>query len=241
MIKIAEEEKLYDELRNLGLKLHIPIVETRIKLEVFDKNGSLIRKHQQRGHSWVRSFYNWLFASHAGKDLDDASPNWGDGYLNIKQVDGTIYGGNGPTCQANNDTWDDTARGYRGPAGEDSWGILVGSGLNAESFDDFDLQTQITEGAGAGQLNHVASEAHAITWTAGTRTMQNDLVRYFNNNSGGAINVNEIALCPSVDRPGVVGGEVPVVMSRDKLASTVSVPDTGQLKVTYTISIVYPS
>ncbi|GAI09984.1 unnamed protein product [marine sediment metagenome] len=32
-----------------------------------------------------------------------------------------------------------------------------------------------------------------------------------------------------------------IVATRDKLASTVTVPDTGQLKVTYTIQLTYPS
>jgi len=241
MKNVSDKEQQYKELERLSQKLHIPMFETRIRLEVFNKSGNLLTHHQQRGHSWVRSFYNWLFASHAGKNLSDVSPNWGDGFLNVKQTDNTIYGGAGPTVQANNDTWDTTARGYRAGAGVDTWGILVGSGLNAESFDDYNLQTQIAEGAAAGQLNHAASEAHDVTWTAGTRTMQNDLVRYFNNNSGGAIDVNELVLVCSCDRPGVVGGEIPVAVSRDKLGVTVTVPDTGQLKVTYSISIVYPA
>ncbi|GAI82076.1 unnamed protein product, partial [marine sediment metagenome] len=31
------------------------------------------------------------------------------------------------------------------------------------------------------------------------------------------------------------------MVTRDKLASTVTVPDTGQLKVTYTIQLVFPA
>jgi len=73
----------------------------------------------------------------------------------------------------------------------------------------------------------------------GAKLLKNELVRYFNNNSGGDVNVNEVAL---VDYVGCRGSAIDkVFMSRDKLASTVTVPNTGQLKVTYTVQLTYPA
>ncbi|MBA7585898.1 hypothetical protein ES708_27890 [subsurface metagenome] len=50
--------------------------------------------------------------------------------------------------------------------------------------------------------------------------------------------MNEVALAVQAMAGG---GAVKWLQSRDHLASTVTVPDTGQLKVTYTIQLTYPA
>ncbi|MBA7542378.1 hypothetical protein ES705_34699 [subsurface metagenome] len=228
----SKEEQKYERLRKLGQELHIPIPEAFLTLEVFGKNGKLLQRYHQRSHSWVRNAYNVMFSQMAMKNGDD--PVWGAGHLNVKKTSGAIWsfeiclgtGGTGKDV-------DGTSEGYRAPAGIAVKGILVGSGTDAESFEDFFLQTQIAEGAGAGQLNHAQSEAHAISYAA--LVFKNELARYFNNNSGGNIDVNEVVLTAEA------GSGVEHIVSRDKLPATVTVPDTGQLKVTYTIQLTYPS
>lgn len=230
MLDVKEEQK-YERLRKLGQELHIPIPEAFLTLEVFNKDGKLLQRHHQRSHSWVRMAYNLMFCQLAGKDADDET--WGAGKLSWKKTDGSIYFADKPCSMGEDQSVDGITYGYRAPAGDDTKGIIVGSGTNAESFEDYCLQTQIMEGSGAGQLNHVQSEEHSISYAA--LTMKNTLVRYFNNNSGGNIDVNEVAL---------VADMLPALnamTSRDKLTSTVTVPDTGQLKVTYTIQLVYPA
>lgn len=236
-LDIKEEQK-YKRLRKLAQELHIPMPEAFIELEVFDKDGNLIQRHRQRSHSWVRNAYNLLFCQLAGKAPDDTG-EFGGGYLSFKITTGAIKALNTPPIIGKyNVAIDDTTNGYRAPAGEDAWGILVGSGTDAESFEDFELQIQIVEGTGAGELNHVESQAHAITYA--TLTLTNTLIRYFNNNTVGetSVAVNEVALVP---RGWVANSNWPWLQSRDKLASTVTVPSTGQLKVTYTIELTYPS
>jgi len=102
------------------------------------------------------------------------------------------------------------------------------------------LQTPVAEGTGANQLNHATSELHSVSYAA--LALKNELVRYFNNNTVGETNVdvNEVALVCYGYKPGTAAAEK-FVVSRDKLASTVTIPHTGQLKVTYTISLTYPS
>jgi len=228
----TEEEQKYERLRKLGQELHVPIPEAFLTVEVFDKNGKPIQKHHQRSHSWVRNAYNLLFCQLAGKDGSDAEP-FGGGRLNVKRTSGAISGAAYPVSISDGSTVDGTVQGYRAAGGLATRGILVGSGTDAESFEDYTLQTQIAEGAGAGQLNHAASEAHAISYA--DTTLTNTLIRYFNNNSGGNVSVNEVAL--------VFNGwyePLQILNARDKLGATVEVPDTGQLKVTYTIVLVYP-
>jgi len=232
------EEHKYKKLKELGTELHIPIFEAFLKMEVFDKAGKLVHEHSQRSHSWVRNAYNLMFCQLAAKAPSDST--FEAGKLSIKDTSGsTQYGADKPlmSCPSGADP-DSAGYAYLAPAGEDDWGILVGSGTNAESFEDYALDTQITEGTGGGQISYIASQAHAITYTAGTKVLKNDLIRFFNNNTGSSRAVNEVAL--------VVFGAIysyghKWVQSRDHLASTVTVPDTGQLKVTYTIQITYPA
>jgi len=239
-----QEEQRYARLRRMGQKLHIPIPEAFWTLEVFDKNGKLIQKHHQRSHSWTRNAYNMMFSQLACALPADAT--FEAGKLSQKVTDGTIYSGDypfgmyyprsggAPYCYMF-----DTNFGYRASAAVDDYGILVGSGTNAESFEDYVLQTPIAEGSGAGQLNHVQSEAQNVSYS--DTTFKSELARYFNNNSGGDVSVNEVALVCKTGRVSMPSVQVYVLMCRDKLASTVTVPDTGQLKVTYTIQLTYPA
>lgn len=230
---LFEEEALYEQLRKLGQRLHIPIPEAFWELEVRDGNGKVIRCLKQRSHSWVRNAYNVIFSMLAGKDGDDAT--FEAGKLNLKRTDGVIYSGSYPLQYYQRATIDATSQGYRGPAGQDEWGILLGSGTNPESFEDYGLQTKIADGTGAGQLSYIESEPHSITYEPATLSLKNTLVRYFNNNSGGDIDVNEVGL--AANSLGTMNWRF--LMARDKLTSTVTVPNTGQLKVTYTVQLSY--
>ena len=239
----AKEEREYRELRRLGQKLHVPIPEAFWGFEVFDKDGKLIQKHKQRSHSWVRNAYNLLFCQLAG--VNAADNTFGAGKLSIKLPDGTVKHGAYALYLGYNSTKsievaDQFGRGYRGAAGEDSCGIQVGSGsVTAESFEDYVLETLISNGTGLGELSYTLQEPHSISYESASKILKNTQIRYFNNNSGGAVSVNEVALIGQ----GSAGGSyfVKWLQTRDKLASTVTVPDTGQLKVTYTVELSYPS
>jgi len=237
-------EKDYREFARIGQKLGVPVFEAFLTLEVLDKDGNVLSKRKQRSHSWTRNAYNHLFSQLAGKDLDDAT-TFGGGYLNIKDTGGTVRDGSYPSCISNMGTDDlytmDTPLlaygGYLAEAANDDYGILVGTGTGAESFEDFALGTKIVNGNVATQLAYGEHDAHAETYTAGTKTYDVDLVRYLNNNSGGSITVTEVGLVFCGYAAGSEG--LYILVARDKLASGVAVAATGQLKVTYTISLVY--
>jgi len=231
MLDLKEEQK-YGRLRKLGQELHIPIPEHFIELEVRDKDGKVIQRHKQRSHSWVRNAYNQLLAQLAACDSLTA-----DG-LAIVDTGGVTKSDSGNLITGKTFGVDLKAagQGYTAGAADNAIGIVVGSGTNAESFEDDALQTQIAEGAGGGQLNHIASEVYVVSDVGLTK--KNTLIRYFNNNGGVSVDVNEVALYIQGD---LKGSDIEWCNSRDKLASTVTVPDTGQLKVTYTIQLTYPS
>jgi hypothetical protein len=236
-----EKEQRYGWLRKLAQELRVPVPEAFLILEVCDKEGRLIQKHQQRSHSWVRNAYSVLFTEMA------AVAGYSGHNLQVKDTDGTIR------SIAPDDIWASAhAVGYvgmspgKGPlvkegygyrSNDDTFGILVGSGVAAESFEDYALQAKIANGIGAGQLSYVDTAIYTVSDDGLTKICR--WVRYFNNNSGGGIDVNEVGLVTY----GKVssGTSVKFMMSRDKLASTVTVPDTGQLKVTHTIQLTYPA
>lgn len=237
------EEKKYKQLRKLGQELHIPIPETFLELEVFDKDGKIIQRHKQRSHSWVRNAYNQLISQLASKGASDASPNWGGGFINIKDTGGIIlsHATRGICITTSTAHEMQTAGyGYHADATINTFGIQVGSGTNIESFEDYALQTLIGNGTGAGQLSYAAMEVPAKSYDAVTKVLTITRVRYLNNNTAppGDVSVKEIALTTN----GKVG-DTPRqwVMSRDKLGATVTIPATGQLKISYVLSLAYPA
>lgn len=238
---MKNEELRYTRLRKLGQELHIPIPEAFWELEVFDREGKLIHRHRQRSHSWVRNAYNLLFCQLAGKGPTDGA--FGPGLLSGKETDGNVRYGTGVLALTRYfyDSPDGTEYGYRAPAAVDNRGIMVGSGTAVESFEDYALQTKIANGTGAGQISYIQSEANSITYDAANKILKNSLIRYFNNNSGGNVSVNEVGLVWHTYRPVSGSYDAYFLASRDLLAATVIVPNTGQLKVTYTIQLTYPA
>lgn len=222
-----KEEQQYRELKKLARKLHVPIPEAFIELEVRDKDGKVIQRHRQRSHSWVRNAYNIIFY------YLSAVQGLAANSLRCQMTNGNwremFY-----VMACSNRIWDSEGNGYRAYAGEDTMGIVVGTGTAAEDFESYALETKIANGSGAGQLAYTAQEAPDVS-TADT-TKRNVWVRYFNNNSGGSIGVNEVGLIIYFYYQGGL-----FLTERSKLASTVTVPNTGQLKVTYTIQLTYPA
>ena len=237
-----KEERKYKQLRKLGQELHIPVPETFWEFEV-TLDGKVIQRHKQRSHSWVRNAYNLLISQMSSKNASDASPNWGGGYINIKDTDGYItssaYCGISITRVDNVDC-ETAGSAYQAGAGEATFGIQVGSGINAESFEDYALQTLIANGTGAGQLSYVAMEIPTKSYNAGTKVLTITRIRYLNNNTdpAGDVSVNEVAL--------TTNGKVSTIAinwlnARDKLSATVTIPATGQLKCSYILSLTFPA
>lgn len=77
-------------------------------------------------------------------------------------------------------------------AGDDTFGLLVGTSTTAPTENDFDLNTKILEGTAAGQLEHQVMIFPVLVNIAGGRRVV--CSRQFDNNSGGLITVEEIGM-----------------------------------------------
>ena len=239
-------ETKYRRFEKLGTELKLPVFKTFLEMEVRDKDGKTIHAHKQRSHSWNRNAYNFLFSQMAAYGLTGTNI-FEAGAISLKWTTGSIYP-NGSNWGLNKVAgWDEdinlndrsTNTGLLATAGSTDKGIIVGTNNFPESFDGYVLGAAIANGSGAGQMDYAQSDLHSVSYDAPTKTLTDTLIRYINNNSGANIGVNEVALYGRVKFNSAGTGSI--MFSRDLLASTVTVPNTGQLKVTYTIQLAYPA
>ncbi|MCP4707647.1 MAG: hypothetical protein GY869_03395 [Planctomycetes bacterium] len=224
-----------EENKRLSGLLHLPVFEAFIECQVSMPGGEILHDHRQRSHSWVRNTYNWIFGQLAAKDLDDQLYDT-DKYLAIVNLtggresgDGAMYVGN--ACDVGSNGW-----GYRAGTGVVDQGIVAGTGTDVEDFEDYKLDTIIGHGTGAGQFSYVLGEASVVTFDEGSHSLKCTIVRYMNNNSGGAIDVTEIALYCG----GRLVADKNFMVARDLLGAAIEVPNGGQFKVTYENALVMP-
>jgi hypothetical protein len=221
-------------MQRMAKELDVPLVQAFYQVEVWDKHGNPLDGIRSRSHSWVRNAYNMMFSQLAAKNADDNT--FEAGKLSIKDTDGTVRYGEYSISHLPNQSLDSVGGyGYRAGAGIDTYGIVVGSGDTAESIEGYALITKIANGTAAGQLSYIAQDECVVSWSS--PTLKGTWVRYFNNNSGGSIDVKEIG---KYLYAYVVNTAQKWMMSRDLLGATVTVPNSGQLKVTYEITLTYP-
>lgn len=223
------KEKSPGELARL---LKIPVIKAYVEFEVRDKDGNVIAGRKQESQSWTRNLWNLVFCQGAGVAHLAAD---GLALTHINSSELTSATGQ-PSM-----TGVDAGESMRGAAEDDTGGIICGTNSDAEDFEDYALGARIENGTGAGELSHVSQEATVVS-TEGT-TKSAELVRYFNNNSGDTITVEEVALYARLGRVSASDtlGALGICMMCRDLTGGVAVPDTGQLKVTYTIELTLPS
>ncbi len=198
-------------------------------------NRKLLIEWEEEAHSFVRNWYTLLISQAFDIDalgLTAQCACYGAGKFVIKETDASFTAHTVPmdigTAGGSND-------GYRGAASNCALGVQVGTGTNANSFEDAQLQTKVVEGTGSGQLSHVAMVDYTAgcdkpTYSSCTTKWTHSLFRFFNNNSGGTIGINEVGLVANPNNEGIF-----FMVARDKLCAQVCVTDAGQLKVTYTM------
>ena len=186
---------------------------------IVEKDGKVIEKKPFGPKSFVKSFAVHLLEHLVGWDYKDS-------FYDKDVGTGVLY-----TVPYH---WGEEIN-VLAPSGEDQWGIRVGTSSQAVSPDDVDLIAPISHGTGAGQLLYGDSnETHDFTSLTMTITIQ----RYFDNNSGSDITVNEIGLFLKLrlHRPDGTVEEHITMWARDVITAT-TVPNGGRLTVKYTIQI----
>ena len=246
-----ETEAKYQRLEALGKKLGIPLLCGHLDLQV-TRSGKLLVHRRQRSHSWTRNAYNLIFCQLGSCNPTDAT--FGSGKLSYKKTDGNIkyYIGNDTSNEYG--AWvtyidyyevetrenESAGRGSRAAANDAGHGLVVGSSNAPEDVDHFALQSPIANGLGAGQLSMIAQEAPVLSYNAETKTLTDTLVRFMNNNSGGDITVGEVGYICKM-QTGTAYSMSLFLFSRDVLDPVVIIPNAGQIRIQYQISLAYPA
>lgn len=229
--RIPEHE--YNEMTRefiaLCRELKSPAALGSWSFHVKDRQGIITDSLECSSQSWLRNYYNAITCMFCSVKMEDLA-NWGDGFLNYRNPDGTILGiaaagALGIGAQATNIV---------------DGGIIVGSGTTAETFNDYALDALIAQGRAAGELyyfgNQITDSWNNVQWVSGNRTFSRDVNRWIMNLSGGTILVKEAGLIETT------GTSPKPLFVRDVLPATVTIPHLSGVIAKHTItSMVFPS
>ncbi|MCD6132244.1 MAG: hypothetical protein J7J61_09105 [Candidatus Hydrothermae bacterium] len=201
------------------------MLTAEITLEKYDKNGQLLQSIKHKSRSFLKQFIQFIEAmtrqaNTTGTDITGTAR--------------TIYGSSGYSPARNLFCTPGAAHGYadsqRVRGRGDEVGIVVGSGTTAVAPDDYKLETQIAHGTGTGQLIYLGCGLKPVVVSAPDAYM--DLVRFFENQSGGDVTINEVGIY-AVDGYDYYQ----FCICRDVLATSVTVANGELLKVRYRIKV----
>ena len=112
-------------------------------------------------------------------------------------------------------------------AGDDTFGIVVGTGDTPVTADDYNLASKIAHGTGAGQLSYGAVTLYDPF--VSDYTVKQRIARSFTNNSGADITVKEIGLIVKTSVDNYL-----VMIIRDVI-TPLTIPDGGKSMIRYYI------
>ncbi len=120
------------------------------------------------------------------------------------------------------------------PVSNSDYGIVIGTGDTAETNEDYKLETQLTQGAGAGNITYGATIIEAVAVVGPNVDLETK--RTFTNNTGSTITVKEAGMYTwSFFYNGFPDFQGHHCIIRDVLGAPVDVPDKCSLTVYYTL------
>ena len=174
-------------------------IELWVTIEVIDKNGKILEKRRWKSKSWTLNMITFLRV-HFG-DVEDS----------VVDINGD------PRSIAYNNP-----ESVKAGAGNDSYGIVVGSGTPGT----WRLGSKIPHGTTTNRLQYEAVTVSSIY------DHQFDIARNFMNVSGGDITVSECGLYVWH------ADNYPTAFILDEISPPITVPDQAALRIVYTIKTV---
>lgn len=228
-------------MKVVGEKVSIELLRPEVMLKVYDKHGRLIRDVRCESKCFVRNFVNTLYSAltHAG--------------VNITLPDGTtvsrslVYTG---SLYYNYSRYTHRMIVYylysRAGVGDDSFGILVGTGTTPPTNDDYKLESKVPQGTGDNQLDHSETGVGDVVEDTVNNVAYFELTRNFYNYGAVDITIGEVGLFVytrlyvyDARRGAVVDFAYKYLVIRDT-PSPVTVPSGGTLMVTYRLRAAPP-
>lgn len=189
-------------------------LEIFVRREIRDKEGNLIKDSGlQKSKSFVLGFLDLvLLLMDELYNVPGPAENITDTTNNVRAVDATL----GALVMF----------AVRAAANDDTYGIVVGSGITAESNADYKLASQIAHGVAGLNYGGVSVTAAAIIGA----NVDMLLTRSFTNGSGVAKTVNEVGAYVASRTVGWY-----FCILRDVLAGSDVIPNGGVYTVVYTL------
>ena len=181
------------------------VSSVRWRITVRDKSGKVIEQKEGKG--------------------DSVLDNWIKLFESIKT--GTAWTPNdtsGSSCSISNLAI--TSCAGHAPAGDDDYGILVGTGTDPVDITDYQLASKISHGTGSGQLSY----GETSSYTDGSGLQQDrGMQRSFDNNSGADITIKEIGMVLKINDGS---SDYYIMVMRDVISDT-TVPNGGRVTIEY--------
>lgn len=231
--KTEDKEALYQELEELCLDLGIPYFQAWIDITYGYPNEKPKRLWEQpkRAESWVRNAYNQMMCCLGSLNMSDAG-NYGTGFMSIKDTSGEIrsalQAGFGKANTEDTTTW------IRAFSADDNHGVLVGSDGSDESFEHFNLLSQLKK----PDTTHAAMAIPSFAQVGLTSKVSYS--RTLTNASGGQLTYREAGLV-AIFYVNATSTTYYFMLSRDLIKPALTLNNTGYLVPTYTMSLTYPS
>jgi len=182
-------------------------------LAIKDRKNKIIWKKTIECKSFVRQFLEILLC------------HMGQFYISSKCTNGNLV-----TVQMSSENF----RANAG-SGDTSLGILVGTGSTSPTIDDYAMESLISHGTGANQLQYGAVAFGDPTCDA--NSCHFTITRDFSNASGESITVYEIGLVVVSQQSGSGYNHRSLVV-RDVISAGISIPNGETLTINYRIKVV---
>lgn len=193
------------------------------KIKITKSTGEVVCEQQM--HSFVQNFA-YMLNGLCNKSL----PNSGVGTPMKDTINTSITAG----AYIAGTAYYNWFNGAATPAGIDAYGMVIGTGFTPVALTDYILAAQIAQGTAGGQMRYSAMSYQVGKISSGANRSYK-LIRYFINDSGGAITVKEVGF---IARPyDMTYGPRNILICRDVLGAPVTVNDGESITVEMSFQI----
>jgi hypothetical protein len=217
-----------------------------VEVEVRDPEGRVV----QRGRHEMRSFLNNFLKVFEG--LMNAIGGAATSVFNLSRGTATVVNTAGSSATivterytaggTNNSYCGGTPMATQASSGDDTYGIVIGSGTTGVSLDQYNLASKISHGTSAGQLSYGVSSFDdlGLDTTVSPPVYRFRLVRTFSNLSTVAVSIGEVGIIARCywKYDAAIEIDVKYMIARDLLPSTYTVPVGGSATVAIVVEVV---
>ncbi len=209
-----------------------PGIYASIGIVCRDHDGEIVSEREEPAHSFTRNFGKGVYASFLGSAVSGA-------YLDTSGSAVVAF------CRHTHNLGsylESYASGWiLHPAGEGVYrGIVVGSSGAGFDMGQYNLQSPISHGVAAGNLQYAAQMYPSVVVAEDQSSISLVLAREFGNASGSDVTIAEVGLIgyPPITMSGPTSPHTNVLLTRDVLDTPVVVPDGGVVEVSHILRAV---